>query len=124
MVQGRYVAMEKWWKEHQIDGSVLLANRDNDIVLEERNQAIAYGDEVTPTQKQALNQSTSGAIKTAQIAGAIFNHKDDKKGHHDFFCDWWKKHVGIPFTFPDTSNNRFQSYCYAAVALLLYLHFF
>ncbi len=56
-----------------------------------------------------------------QIAGAIFNHKDDKKGHHDFFRDWWKKHVGIPFTFSDTSNNWFQSYCYAAAALLLYL---
>ena len=59
-----------------------------------------------------------------QIAGAILNHKDDKKGHHDFFCDWWRKHVNMPFTFPDTSNNHFQSYCYAAAALLLYLPFF
>jgi hypothetical protein len=118
------MAMEKWWKEHDIKGPVLLANRDNDTVLEERNQAIAHGDEVTPAQEQALNRSTCGAIKTAQIAGAIFNHKDDKKGHHDFFRDWWKKHVGIPFTFPDTSNNRFQSYCYAAAALLLYLQYF
>jgi len=123
-VRGGYVAMEKWWKEHHIEGPVLLANRDNDLVLEERNQAIAHGDEVTPVQEQALDQSTHGAIKTAQIAGAIFNHKDDKKGHHDFFRDWWKKHVGIPFTFPDTSNNCFQSYCYAAAALLLYLQFF
>ena len=94
------------------------------MVLEERNQVIAHGDEVTPAQEQALNQSTRGAIKTAQIAGAIFNHKDDKKGHHDFFCDWWKKHVGISFTFPDTSNNCFLSYCYASAALLLYLQFF
>ena len=123
-VRGGYMAMEKWWKEHHIEGPVLLANRDNNIVLEERNQAIAYGNEITPAQEQALNRSTCGAIKTAQIAGAIFNHKDDKKGHHDFFRDWWKKHVGKPFTFPDTSNNRFQSYCYASAALLLYLQFF
>jgi hypothetical protein len=123
-VRGGYNAMERWWKEHNINGPVLLANRDNDIILEERNQAIVHGDEVTQAQEQALNRSTCGAIKTAQIAGAIFNHKDDKKGHHDFFRDWWKKHVGIPFTFPDTSNNRFQSYCYAAAALLLYLQFF
>ena len=47
--------MEKWQKEHYIEGPVLLANRDNDMVLEERNQAIADGDEVTPTQEQALN---------------------------------------------------------------------
>ena len=80
--------MEKWWKEHHIDGPVLLANRDNNTVLEEMNQAVAQGDEVTPAQEQALNRSTRGAIKTAQIAGAIFNHKDDKKGHHDFFRDW------------------------------------
>jgi len=25
-VQGGYMAMEKWWKEHNIDGPVLLAN--------------------------------------------------------------------------------------------------
>jgi hypothetical protein len=123
-VRGGYVAMEKWWNEHHVEGPILLANQDNDSVLEERNQAIAQGDEVTPAQEQALNRSARGAIKTAQIAGAIFNHKDDKKGHHDFFRDWWKKHVGIPFTFPDTSNNRFQSYCYAAAALLLYLQSF
>ena len=123
-VRGGYMAMEKWWKEHNMEGPVLLANRDNDMVLAERNQTISHGDEVTPAQEQALNRSTCGAIKTAQIAGAIFNHKDDKKGHHDFFRDWWKKHVGIPFTFPDTSNNRFQSYCYAAAALILYLQSF
>ena len=116
--------MEKWWKEHHIEGPVLLANQDNSMVLEKRNQAIAQGDEVTPVQEQALNWSTRGAIKTAQIAGAIFNHKNDKKGHHDFFRNWWKKHVGISVTFPDTSNNRFQSYCYAAAALLLYLQIF
>src|SRR6266545_7957325 len=115
--------MEKWWKEYHIEGPVLLANRDNDRVLEERNQAIAHGNEVTSAQEQALNQSTHGAIKTAQIAGAIFNHKDNK-GHHDFFRDWWKKHVGTLFTFLNTSNNRFQLYCYAAAALLLYLQFF
>ena len=123
------VVMQPWRsggksEEHHIKGPVLLANQDNDMVLEERNQAIADGDEVTPAQEQALNPSTHGAIKTAQIAGAIFNHKDDKKGHHDFFRDWWKKHVGTSFTFPDTSNNRFQSYCYAFAALLLYLRFF
>ena len=123
-MRGGYVAMEKWWKEHDIEGQVILANWDNDAVLEERDYTIAQGDEVTPAQEWALNQSTHGAIKTAQIAGAIFNHKDDKKGHHDFFTDWWRKHVNILFTFPDTSNNHFQSYCYAATALLLYLQIF
>ena len=116
--------MEKWWKEHDIHGPIILANQDNDAVLEERDHTIAHRDEVSPAQEQALNQSTCGAIKTAQIAGAIFNHKNDKKGHHDFFHDWWRKHVNIPLTFPDTSNNHFQLYCYAAAALLLYPQIF
>ena len=42
-------------KEHHIEGPVLLANWDNDIVLEKRNRTIAYGDQVTPAQEQALN---------------------------------------------------------------------
>ena len=79
------LAVEKWWKEHGVQGLVILANRDNDTVLEEREQAIACGDEVTPVQDHALNRSTCGAIKIAQIAGAIFNHKDDKKDTMTFF---------------------------------------
>jgi len=49
------MTMEKWWKEHDIEGPVLLVNWENDMVLEERNQAIAHGNEVTPAQEQALN---------------------------------------------------------------------
>ncbi|KAF8238517.1 hypothetical protein L208DRAFT_1242016, partial [Tricholoma matsutake] len=37
---------------------------------------------------------------------------------------WWAAHVGMEFTFPDTSNNWFQSYCEAAAVLLLYLQHF
>ena len=119
-VRGGYMAMASWWKENDLEGPVLLANRDNDPVIQERNTAITEGDTPTPAQERAFEQSTRGAIKMAQIAGSIFNHKDDKKGHHDLFRYWWWEHVGTPFTFPDTSNNRFQSYCDAAGALLLY----
>ena len=54
-VWGGYTEMENWWKEHDIKGPVLLANQNNNAVLEKRNQAIAYRDEVTPAQEQALN---------------------------------------------------------------------
>ena len=43
--------MQKWWKEHNIDGPFLLANQDNDAVLEERDHAISQGDKVTPAQE-------------------------------------------------------------------------
>jgi hypothetical protein len=119
-VKGGYTAMSEWWSANGHEGPVSLANRDNDPVIQERNQALETGDTTTPAQDRAFERTTRGAIKTAQIAGAIFNHKDDKQGHHDLFRWWWFQHVGIPFTFPDTSNNRFQSYCDASAALILY----
>lgn len=122
-VRGGYVSMSLWWEENEIDDSekpVLLANRDNEPVVKERIATLQKGDSPTPAQERALRKSTCGAIKAAEIAGAIFNHKDDKKGHHDVFRYWWWQHVGTPFTFPDTSNNRFQSYCDAAEALLFH----
>ena len=78
--------MANWWKENELEGPVLLANRDNDPVIQEQNVAVAEGDTPTPAQERVFEQSTHGAIKKAQIAGSIFNHKDDKKGHHDLFC--------------------------------------
>ncbi|KAF8881512.1 hypothetical protein CPB84DRAFT_1851559 [Gymnopilus junonius] len=72
-------------------------------------------------QEHAFSKLTCGAIKTAELAGAIFNHKNDKIGHYDIFCFWWWQHVGVPFTIPDVSNNQFQSFCDAAAALILYL---
>ena len=66
-----------------------------------------------------------GAIKAVKISGEILNNKFDKKEFHDVLCWWWwKKNVGIYFSFPDTSNNRFQSFCEAAAVILLYLPFF
>ena len=123
-VKGGYMVMMRFWKERGLEGPVLLANRDNDPVVQEQNTTIEQGDTPTPAQEQAFNTSTCGAIRTAQIAGAIFNHKDDKKGHHDLFRYWWWEHVGTPFTFPDTSNNHFQAYCNAAAALVLHRHHF
>jgi len=121
-IRGGYLAMAAWWIENELEEEhpVLLANRDNDPVVKEREAVLGKGDTPTPAQERAFHKSTRGAIKTAEIAGAIFNHKDGKKGHHDIFRYWWWEHVGVPFTFPDTSNNQFQSYCNAAAALILY----
>ena len=123
-VRGGYTAMSQWWEANEYEGPILLANRDNDPVLQEREAAIEGGDTTTLAQDRAFEKTTRGAIKATQIAGAIFNHKDDKKGHHDVFRYWWAEHIGIPFTFPDTSNNRFQSYCDAAAALIFYHDYF
>ena len=36
----------------------------------------------------------------------------------DQFCIWWEMQTKAEFTFPDTSNTHFQSYCEAAGVLL------
>ena len=122
-VCGGYLAMLAWWEENEsedVEQPILLANRDNDPVVQERETTLKQGNIPTSAQERAFYKSTCGAIKTADIAGAIFNHKNNKKGHHDTFHYWWWEYIGTPFTFPDTSNNQFQSYCDAAAALVLY----
>ncbi|KAF8799746.1 hypothetical protein BYT27DRAFT_7119758, partial [Phlegmacium glaucopus] len=117
-VRGGYGTMKKWWEENDIDPPILLANRDNPAVLKE----VGPGDDVvTSAQECAFEMTDRGGIKATQLAGAIFNHKNDKVGHHNVFRWWWEKNVGSQFTFPDTSNTRFQSHCNAAAALLLHL---
>ena len=65
-----------------LPGPVLLANQD----IQERTTTLKEGNVPTLAQQHAFEKSAIGAIKTAQIAGAIFNHKDNKKGHHDVLC--------------------------------------
>ena len=117
-VKGGYTEMSQWWAKNKVKGPILLANWDNSPIVDEMNAALEQGNTPTLAQERAFKKSTRGAIKTAEIAGVIFNHKDDKKGHYDLFRWWWFKHVGIPFIFPDTFKNWFQSYCVAAAVLL------
>jgi len=107
--------MMAWWAENDVTPPILLANRDNAAVLNNLDSL----DDLTPAEQHALESTTRGGVKAASLAGAIFNHKDDKKGQQDTF-KWWFKNAGIPITFPDTSNNRYGTYCEAAGVLLLY----
>jgi hypothetical protein len=88
-VHGGYAAMSALWDVLGLKGPVLLANQDNDPVIQERTTALEEGDVPTLAQQRAFEKSAHGAIKAAQIAGAIFNHKDNKKGIHDVFHFWW-----------------------------------
>ena len=117
-VRGGNTAMMAWWEENDQPGPVLLANRDNAAVLKDHLQDC---DVLTPAQERALEMTTRGGIKTAKLAGEIFNNKNDKKGHHDSFRWWWKTNFNETVTFPPTSNNRFQSHCNAAALMIQHL---
>src|SRR6266498_987399 len=70
-VRGGYLAMLQWWNENEseeIVRPVLLANRDNDPVVQERAAVLDLGNVPTPAQERAFHKSTRGAIKTAEIA--------------------------------------------------------
>ena len=114
-VLGGDTAMRAWWAKTNTPGPILLANRDNVVTLNNIQTPL----ENDAAIEHALNVTTRGGVKTASIAGAIFNHKDDKKGQQDTFR-WWFKQSGIPINFPNTSSNRYGSYCAAAAVLLQY----
>ncbi|KAH9946519.1 hypothetical protein B0H21DRAFT_693524, partial [Amylocystis lapponica] len=71
-VKGGNTSMMGWWKEHGVDGPVLLANKDNDATLQGASSSTA----VTAAELRALEVSTCGGVKATTLAGAIFNHKD------------------------------------------------
>ena len=57
-VRGGYLAMVTWWNENvseDVEPPVLLANRDNDPVVQERVAALGQGDIPTPAQERAFH---------------------------------------------------------------------
>jgi len=68
------LAMVNWWNENvseDVERPVLLANRDNDPVVQERVAALQQGDTPTPAQERAFPRG----------------HRDLKKiPGVDFFC--------------------------------------
>lgn len=76
---------------------------------------------LTAAEQHALETTTRGGIKATSLAGAIFNHKDDKKGQQNTHRQYFEHEFNYQFNFPDTSNTRYGSHCEAAAELLLHL---
>jgi hypothetical protein len=96
-VKGGNARMMEFWKKAGLTGPIPLMNRDNAAA------AIA-GPSSARTRVENVTQA--GAVKVASLAGALFNHKDDKKGHHDIFRIFFESMLGYIFSFPDTSNMQ------------------
>lgn len=118
-VKGGCQSLREFWKTVGVSPCT-LANRDNAPILD----AIEDGRIDSTAAEHAAASSGGGAVKLAELAGALFNHKDDKKGHQDAFRDYVKLKLGLTFTFPDTSNTRFGSYLEAAAVLISNPEFF
>ena len=109
------------WEERKQQQPVLLANKANSATIR------LGSDADSAAVQNAVESSTRGGVKAASLAGAIFNHSDDKKGYQDFhrtFMSINKKEIhGLNdySRFPDTSNTRYQSHTYAAAELITFL---
>jgi len=123
-VLGGYIALSKFWEENGLEPPILLPNKFNAAVINDNIHEGGNNDASSTAARRAIQNSSRGAIKATKLAGDILNNKNDKSGHHDQFRLWWKKKVGTDFTFPDTSNTRFQSHCQAAAALIMYHDYF
>ncbi|KAF8179523.1 hypothetical protein K438DRAFT_1977234 [Mycena galopus ATCC 62051] len=113
------VAFEKGMQSYyegrpESERPVLLANRDNDATI----QLAEEGGETTAAVQRALKVS---AIKLISLFGALVNHKDDKKGLHDVYENYFRPTIGAGVRFPDTSNTRYQSHGRSGARLLSYL---
>ncbi|KAH9854264.1 hypothetical protein C2E23DRAFT_883869 [Lenzites betulinus] len=105
-----------------------LANKDNASTLRDVNldavtgaaSLLLHTEELSPAELRALDTSARGGVKLTGLAGAIFNHKDAKKGQQDAYVFYFREVVGHPLRFPDTSNTRYQSHCAAAAELLVH----
>ena len=113
--------MNSGWEERKQMPPVLLANKANAATI----QLGANAD--STTVQRAVDSSSHGGLKVSSLAGALFNHSDDKKGYQDIHCNFMTIHKqqihGIKYhsQFPDTSNTQYQLHTYAAAELITFL---
>ncbi|EJD35062.1 hypothetical protein AURDEDRAFT_175862 [Auricularia subglabra TFB-10046 SS5] len=96
-----------------------LAKYDKDKSTAQHNKML---EEISKTYSMAQNMSSMmTAYKEDLLAGAAFKNKNDKLGQQDMFKAFFSSELHTAYSFPDTRNTRFQSYCGAAATLLLHL---
>ncbi|KAJ7482923.1 hypothetical protein B0H11DRAFT_1635332, partial [Mycena galericulata] len=109
---GGVLAIQQWWVKNGLPGPLKMYNRDN--------AAAATLGAGTDAATRAEDCTVGGAIKVAGLAGAIFCHKDHKRGQQVTLRYFWDHETGLNICFPDTSNTCFQSH--ASVCEIIVLH--
>ncbi|KAJ2923670.1 hypothetical protein H1R20_g13424, partial [Candolleomyces eurysporus] len=108
-VKGGARRMAEYWSTVDNTAPVKLMNQHKEMAVNAgSSEAVlsSFGD--------------SGGVKLTSLAGAIFRHKDDKKGQQDTFKMYFENLYGYSIAFPDTSSTRFQSHCAAAAELIVH----
>ncbi|KAJ7043002.1 hypothetical protein C8F04DRAFT_1251176 [Mycena alexandri] len=111
--KGGVLGMQQWWVENGHPGPLKMFNRDNAAAA-----TLGIG---TEAATRAEDRTVGGAIKVSSLAGAIFRHKDRKRGQQDTLRYFWDHETGLNICFPDTSNTRFQSHAAACEIIVLHM---
>ncbi|KAE9392379.1 hypothetical protein BT96DRAFT_830646 [Gymnopus androsaceus JB14] len=110
-VKAGAIAMGKWWEENKVLGPKKLLNCAN-------KDAARIGGAAGEHVKEV---SVGGAIKATSISVALFNHKNDKTGQHNTYKIFMEEKLSHLATFPNPSNNQFQTHALAAEQLIVNL---
>ncbi|KAF8995156.1 hypothetical protein BDZ89DRAFT_1029665 [Hymenopellis radicata] len=120
--KGGNTAMMAAWQALGLQGPITLANKANANILKKVVAPEMGGKEATEAEVAALEASTCGGAKTAALAGAIFNHRSDKKGQGDTHTIILSHKLDTLIRrFPQVNNTRFGSHGEAAGELLVHL---
>ncbi|KAJ7241045.1 hypothetical protein B0H12DRAFT_1221612 [Mycena haematopus] len=113
-VKGGVEGMKLFWESIGGPAPIKLMNKANDA-------AVAKSQKGSAASENALEVSEGGAVKLTSLLGALFKHKDDKRGQQDTFKLYFEHILGYPISCPDTSNTRFQSHCNCAIFIIIHL---
>ncbi|KAJ7766983.1 hypothetical protein DFH07DRAFT_915798 [Mycena maculata] len=113
-VKGGVEGMKLFWQSIGGPAPIKLMNKANDAAVSKSHMGSAVSE-------NALEASEGGAVKLTSLVGALFNHKDDKRGQQDTFKLYFEDFLGYTIACPDTSNTRFQSHCDCSIFIILYL---
>lgn len=114
-MKGGNARMQAWWGSNGIEGPVLLMNKDNAAAA-----ADATASDNSKAKERIVNISARGAQKVLDLAGAVFRHKDSKKGQHNSLLYHMESELGFRIQWPDTSNTRYHSHGDAASEFLVH----
>ncbi|KDQ12824.1 hypothetical protein BOTBODRAFT_176235 [Botryobasidium botryosum FD-172 SS1] len=113
--KGGAAAMSAYWKAHGLAGPMKLLNIDNAAAARAGGGA---------ARERAMAALQAGGVKLASLAGAIFAHKDKKRGQQDTHLIHLEALFGQMKRFPDTSNGHYGLHGHAAAELIARLDFY
>ncbi|KAJ7437330.1 hypothetical protein FB451DRAFT_1416903 [Mycena latifolia] len=119
VVEYGYKSIQRAYSTYNLPPPVLLANKAN-------SAAINSGGNDSSTIQNAIDSSTSGAIKLLQLIGALLRHKDGERGYQDKCTIFLRERklalygLDNPGKFPDVSNTWYGCYTYAAAEVVCY----